>query len=462
MGLDQFFFQESLFSVGPNMKDAEVKLIPECQLVGRVVNGDNEPLSNIFVQIMAEQILNGRKQWMQRGGANTNANGQYRMENLPPGRYVVRTNSRAMFVNIPAMLQMAAERGESVPSNVDLNLGYPPTYFPNASDRASAQPLDVKPGEEAQADFTIRAQHGFHAGGTVTGMGGGSVMVSVEGPDRQSIPLGSRVNPQTGAFHLPLVFPGTWTLVFRTQSGGPSGAIARQSVSITSADVMNLQVQLRPLASIPVQIDEPTTIAPPTADPGQNSVTQPKMAPVQVQLLSDEGPAWAPMYMAGSPGGDAGTVIPNVPPGSYRARVQSNGRAECLDTITAGSTDLSKSEYAVAEGTTPVPIHVTLRSDCANLKGTVRSGSSNLKGMVLLLPKNLAENYRVFPIGPDGTFSLMGLSPGDYQLFALSSLAGLEYENPEAMRGLSGQDVHLDPNQSAVVSTELIVRGDSQ
>jgi hypothetical protein len=80
--------------------------------------------------------------------------------------------------------------------------------------------------------------------------------------------------------------------------------------------------------------------------------------------------------------------------------------------------------------------------------------------MVLLLAKNLALTAKLSQINPDGSFSFMGLSPGDYQLYALSNVSGLEYEKPDALRDLSGQDLHLDPSQSLNVSADLIVRGD--
>jgi hypothetical protein len=327
---------------------------------------------------------------------------------------------------------------------------------------ASAQPLEIKAGEEARADFTIAAQHGFHVGGTVTGIGGAPVMVSVETPDGQSAPLASRVDPRTGRFRLPLVYPGTWTLVFRSQSRGEGGAMARQSVTVAGADVTNLEVQLQPLASIPVEVDEAAVITPSTTDPAPGGVSQqPQRARVWVQLIPTEPSSNMWQYASGRQGGDAPLAIPNVPAGNYQAIAQSVGSAECLDTITAGGVDLTRSAYILADGGAPVPIHVTLRGDCASVKGTVRSPSPNPVGAVLLVAKNLALSPKLSQISPDGSFSFAGLSPGDYQLYAVSSLSGLEYEAPDGLHDLSGQDLHLDPSQSLSVSTDLIVRGDA-
>jgi hypothetical protein len=459
---DPFAYRNSQFTVGPNMKDVQVKLIPECQLTGRVINSDGEPLHNVFLQIMSEQIFAGRTRWLHRGGASTDENGLYRIENLPPGRYLIRTASRAMFVNIPAALQQAAEQSDPISTNVDLNLGYPSTYYPSAADMTAAQPLEIKPGEEARADFNIAPQHGFHVGGVVAGISNDPVMVSVEGPDGQSVPIASRVNPRTGRFRLPLVYPGTWTLVFRTQARGPGGAIAKQSVTVGSTDVTNLQVQMQPLASIPVQVDESAATTPSTAVPAPGDPAQqpPQRARVWVQLIPTDPSENMWQFASVRQGVDAPLAIPNVPPGNYRAIAQSFGTAECLDTITAGGVDLTKSEYALSDGGSPVPIQVALRSDCASLKGTVRSPSPNPSGVVVLVAKNLALSPKLSQIGTDGSFSFAGLSPGDYQLYALSSSAGLEYEEPDGMRGLSGQDLHLDPSQASTVSTDLIVRGD--
>lgn len=237
--------------------------------------------------------------------------------------------------------------------------------------------------------------------------------------------------------------------------------MARQSVAVSNADVVNLQVQLQPLVSIPVQIDEPAVITPSKADltPQGSSQPQPQRAPVMVQLIPNEPSSNMRQFMSRRQG-DAPLTIPDVPGGNYRATVQTFGSAECLETISAGGVDLSRSEYNLADGAPPVPIHVTLRSDCASVKGTVRSPSPNPTGTVLLLAKNLALTAKMSQINSDGSFSFMGLSPGDYQLYALSSFSGLEYDKPDSLHDLSGQDVHLDPSQSLSVSADLIVRGD--
>jgi hypothetical protein len=44
------------------------------------------------------------------------------------------------------------------------------------------------------------------------------------------------------------------------------------------------------------------------------------------------------------------------------------------------------------------------------------------------------------------------LTPGTYHLYAVSNLNGLEYSNPEAMRGLEGQEITLTPNQQGTAS----------
>jgi hypothetical protein len=62
----------------------------------------------------------------------------------------------------------------------------------------------------------------------------------------------------------------------------------------------------------------------------------------------------------------------------------------------------------------------------------------------------------------NGAFSLSGLTPGDYTVYAFTDISGLEYTNPEALREFSGQKITLGPGAKAALQLNLITRGDGQ
>jgi protocatechuate 3,4-dioxygenase beta subunit len=89
--------QPRMITVGPATPSIEVKLVPEGVIQGKVTDRDGEPVENIGVQVMLQQINNGRKDWLSHGGAQTDENGEYQVEGLPPGRYLIHTSTRPLF-----------------------------------------------------------------------------------------------------------------------------------------------------------------------------------------------------------------------------------------------------------------------------------------------------------------------------------------------------------------------------
>jgi hypothetical protein len=99
-----------------------------------------------------------------------------------------------------------------------------------------------------------------------------------------------------------------------------------------------------------------------------------------------------------------------------------------------------------------------MADSCGAIQGRVRLEKEASPGVALLLPASHAVTPQTVPLASDGTFSFSQLSPGDYQVYALSDIEGLEYANPEALRGLNGAHVSLAPKQTASVNLELITR----
>jgi hypothetical protein len=432
--------QGTTFTVGEDSRDVRLKLVPEAHIEGHIINSDNEPISGLQVFVMGEQIVEGWKRPMFMGSASTNAAGHFRVDGLKPGHYFLHTGSRQMF--------------QSAPPDSGVNIGYAERFYPAAPDQASAQPLDVRAGETVQADMQLPPERFHQISGTVVGASAGeNVFVGIS-TEWGGI-TGSGLDPKTGRFKISPVFPGVWKVVAQAGRGGRGGAAGsvygEQEVRVTGSDVNDVQIEMHPGVNIPLLVDMP----PSGQNQAQNQATSANwMPPIQLASI-DQG---ASQQMVVGPEIDNSTSQPsrffhNVRPGSYRVRLWAQGM--CADSVTSGNTDLVHGTLNVQAGITPQPIHVVMGAACAKLSGTVSDNDGDGKGMVVLVPLSAASAPLILNIMPNKSFAMQGLSPGDYRIFAVTDLTGLEYANPQAILTIPNKEIHLDPNQTTQVDLEL-------
>jgi hypothetical protein len=266
------------------------------------------------------------------------------------------------------------------------------------------------------------------------------ILESADG-GRFAVPV--RLNRRTGQFAMLGVPAGSYKLVFRTYSRSEDDSYYAEKQIGVEADVTGVKIDPQPLAPIPVKIVQPAET--------QGSA----VGSARVQLAAENGTNnsyWARTLPHG------GMEIPAVPPGTYHAAVNVFGPA-CLGTISSGPADLGSQDLTVSAGSAPQPITVTLRNDCATLSGVVHTDGPKAPVKVLVIPESGAAEPKIIGTAPEAQFSIKGFTPGDYRVYAFSTLDGLEYTNPEALRDFDAQAITLSPDQTTSVSLNLIVRG---
>ena len=121
----------SMMTVGSGKNDFKVTLIPAAKLVGRVTDQDGEGVENMSLQVLCEQIFQGRKQWQPRNGGGTDDDGTYRFDGLLPSCVIYAGGD-----TVPPAIWNAPP------------LVTAPAYYPDSRDVASAQAIDLHPGQE--------------------------------------------------------------------------------------------------------------------------------------------------------------------------------------------------------------------------------------------------------------------------------------------------------------------------
>jgi hypothetical protein len=138
------------------VKRIVLKLEPGAKIRGRVLDKNGEPIEGLNVQLLARVVLEERRQWQQQRSATTDETGAYLVDNLTPGAYAIHS--------LPLAKKPLAAPGvvsEATPSQL-----FPSTYYPDAPDLSSAQPPDVKAGQE-QLDLSLAPMASFQVGGVV-------------------------------------------------------------------------------------------------------------------------------------------------------------------------------------------------------------------------------------------------------------------------------------------------------
>lgn len=418
----------SIVNFGAATGDLLVKLIPAAHIEGRVLDSDGEPIENAQIEVLVRTILNGRKQWQNRGGTSTDESGAYEIGDLFPGTYLIRTRSMSVFA---AYLNVQGANGASQV--------YPAEFYPDAPDESSAQPLDLAGGETAHADFTLSPVPAFAVTGTIAGVQNG-LGISCQDSGGREVAVGVRFNPKTGKYALHGVPAGSWNISFTSNNSQGKTYYAEQQVNVSAADVRGIDVVLQPRPSIPVHI----------VNGNANQV--------QV-LLSGEASLFTGQisYMAQFDPSDGSMQVRDVSPGSYTVSAHSFGRG-CVESIESGDTDLMREPFTVLAGSQPQPIEVTLSNQCATLSVSVSAPPGEETGALLLVEEGSSTPPLLMNIRLNSKFQFQNLTPATYQVYAFADITNLEYADPEALRGFPSQEVTLNAGQNSDLQLELISR----
>lgn len=425
--------QQSMATVGSSTNEVLVKLMPEAKLQGRIVDEDGEPIEGLQVQLMGEQIVGGRKEWQDRARASTDENGTYRIENLMPGLYLLRTEVHPVFGFRNA--RMTGQYRQEA---------YPARFYPNSPDMSAAQPLDLKPGEQGEADLALSPVRAFAVSGSVS-PAPDHVGISIEDSSGQETQMGARFDRRKGRFSFLAVPAGTWTIISRSQEMQDQSYYGEQAITVGASDIEGVQVLMQPLYPIKVHVVNALE----GDSPG-----------MQVQLVPEQRRGRRGMFVATpeKENSQEQLVFNGVPPGKYNISAQPFGM-RCVEAAVSGNTDLAQNELVVPAGPPAPPISITLGNDCGTVSGTVRATEGSANGTVLLVSNSLLTQPKIAQIQRGGSFTFQNLSPGEYHVYAISSIEGLEYGNAEALRDFGGQQIELGPNQKADVTLDLAIRG---
>jgi hypothetical protein len=380
---------------GPDQdtENTVLRLPPPAVISGKVVDDAGEPVAGALVELLGSRIVDGRRQLVKGSSNHTDDIGEYRFPSLPAGSYYLVVSGVPWYTNVNET------HGDSAPRGMT-HAGYGIRYHPDVGEPAAAEPLVLKPGQEATSNFTLltvpaapvyvhcEEQEDLAKRYTLTAAG------------LPGNPAYVRQGSETGdLYNIWSVPPGHYTL----RAEATDGNRAWYGTTEFDAGASDTDVS--------VILHEAPSLTGTVVPAGGGNLP----APLTVLLRDETGRSQSLAV-----GADRRFSIPAIPPGRYRVSI-------------GGADDYYLRHEGALLDILPgaaVRLSLPLARGAGRIAGTVYRIGQPLPGaLVVLTPGN-----RAVAGNSDGTYEFRGLPAGEYALFAVEDGADLEYANPAAIR----------------------------
>ena len=440
---------------GQELKDLDFQLIRGGVISGRVLDEDGEPLSGVRVQVLARQYMRGQVRLRTRGGRSSDDRGEYRIFDLPPGRYFVRAVWRSF------------RNQES---------SFAPVFYPNALRAEDAERIPVgKGGEVPRVDIQMQKVPTFSVSGKVLDLVTGRPVTSgFVGTRMEESTMffgsgGDRIRSD-GNFRLAGLVPGRYRLiVFVARPGaGRSSSPVVKPFDLHEANIENMEVRVGPGVTVHGKI---------VAKGGEVSFHGLHV------MLTSRASSYALRvrgYMS-RVNEDLTFEMSNVQPGQYNVNVRSpkavftpfgmpQNRRFYVGEVRADGKNLVELGLTVNENA-PVPVlKVVLDFTGGTVTGLLQDEDgkppSSVDVAMLSTDPEKRASGRYFRRGvpdQDGKYKISAIIPGDYLLLPWpeSELAS-PFQDPELFAQLEEHAVRVTVDKSTIVQQDITVTEDIQ
>lgn len=452
-------------SAGQQVRNIILRISPSAAITGRVLDEDGEPMANVTITALQYRYMLHSRRLMPVNAAQTDDRGEFRIGELRPGRYFVQASANA--------------------SEAPKGMRYAPCFYPEAASPEAASLIQLRAGDESEATFHLVPAKAVNIKGQIVGHDPKqhyNLMLTQPGFEFPMRDNGqSSVRPD-GSFVIKDVLPGTYTLVaftygnpavIRAASGGmssdfePQMSMAQQQIEVGETDLDGIRLNL---------FESAKQIAEVTGEIKLESASSRPVDQLRVMAMPTRLESF-PDFLGMAQGGSARVKKD----GSFALKLNSGARyftninAMNRDfedyytmSVTYGGRDATDNGFTV--GPTPGRLQIVVADDGARIDGTVLGANSRPYpgASVVAIPearyRDWYEIYGHAETDQNGRFTLRGLRPGDYTLYAFEDLQDGAFMDQDYMRPYEqlGVSVHAKSNGRYDVGLKLIPETDAE
>ncbi len=426
-----------VLSKGQKLKDLVLKMPPQGIVTGKVVDEDSEPLENVQIMFMRPMYHNGKKSFIPNGAASTDDRGEFRAHGLAPGRYYVC----AVVQGRGMVQQPLASQGTQT--------GYAPTFYPGTFSLTQASTVGVASGAEVSGiDFRLTPVHAVRISGKVGGnTAGQQTIVMLTSHDNSLMPWASMKHAMTddkGNFVFNGITPGSYQITAPDRQ-------TQALVEVGDSDVTGVQV-----VSVPANDLNGTLRAEAGADIKGKSMRVFLQPDGGLLASTNNGPAEVK---------DDGTFqVKQVQPEHYRVNVFPLPDSAYVKSVRFGDTETSNGSIDLTKGAGG-EIAITIAGDGGQVDGAVQNEKQEpvTSASVVLVPdqRDDAFSYKTTTVDQNGHFTIRGIKPGSYKLFAWDQVEWGQYEDPDFLKPWEdrGEAITIHQNDKTTKDLKLLLNG---